>query len=174
MSDKQNLSRKITLLGILTALCTVARLVVIPLPNVQPVTAILMLVSLNWSVGAGLVLATLTMLVSNLFLGFGLWTVPQIAAYLVCILTVGVMQKFLPLKQHLWLQVLLCTALGYEYGWCVSLGLAILGSAPAFWPYWLSGLLFDTYHAMGNFVFYPLLAPVLSKLLQKYLTKSLI
>lgn len=171
MSTQRNLSRKITLMGILTALCTVARLVVLPLPNVQPVTAILMVVTLNWSVGAGLMLATLTLLVSNIFLGFGLWTGPQIVAYLVCVLTVAGLQKVLPLKQHLWLQVVVCGGLGYEYGWCVSLALAVLGSAPAFWPYWLSGLLFDTYHAIGNFVFYPLLAPVLSKLLKKYLTK---
>ncbi|GBG93764.1 membrane protein [Ligilactobacillus salitolerans] len=163
--------KHITLLGLLTALCTVARIAVLPLPNVQPVTDTLMLITLFLGVGDGLVLGILTMLVSNMFLGFGIWTLPQIAAYVVCILLVGGLSKITPLKKVTWLQLAVCVFLGFFYGFLVSLGMAVIGQAPAFWAYLISGLLFDCYHAIGNVVFYPLLAWLLPKLLARYFSE---
>ena len=159
--------KRITLLALLTALCTVARIAVLPLPNVQPVTDTVMIITFFEGFGSGLTLAVLTMIVSNLFLGFGIWTLPQIAAYVVCVVTVGIMAKIIPWKKMRWVQFVLCAFLGFEYGFVVSLGMAVIGQAPAFWAYWLSGLPFDFYHAIGNLVFYPLLYWLLRKLLRR-------
>ncbi|MFD1672593.1 ECF transporter S component [Agrilactobacillus yilanensis] len=161
--------RKITLIGVLCALCIVLRIIKLPVPNVQPVTDILMIVTLTMGVRYGFLLATLTMVLSNIILGFGIWTLPQIAAYMVCILTIAAFKWLLPLEHWFWLQLLLCTLLGFEYGLVVSLGMAVIGSAPAFLAYYLSGLLFDLAHAIGNFVFYPLLKPPLTKALKRYM-----
>src|SRR5699024_12096450 len=37
-----------------------------------------------------------------------------------------------------------------------------------FWPYYLAGLPFDTYHAIGNAVFIALLYPLITYLLRNY------
>ena len=80
--------RQIALLAMLTAMCVVLRIFkIIPIPNVQPVTDILMIVTLYLGIGSGITLATLTMLISNIYLGFGIWTIPQISAYASCVLT---------------------------------------------------------------------------------------
>ena len=81
--------RQIALLAMLTAMCVVLRIFkIIPIPNVQPVTDILMIVTLYLGIGSGITLATLTMLISNIYLGFGIWTIPQILAYAGCVLTI--------------------------------------------------------------------------------------
>ena len=75
-------TKKIALLAILTAMCVALRIFkIIPVPNVQPVTDILMIVTLNIGFGFGFALALLTMVVSNIYLGFGIWTVSQVLAY---------------------------------------------------------------------------------------------
>ncbi|HCX39564.1 MAG TPA: ECF transporter S component, partial [Lactobacillus acetotolerans] len=40
-------------------------------------------------------LATLTMVISNIYLGFGIWTIPQILSYAGCIITVAILSKVL-------------------------------------------------------------------------------
>lgn len=69
--------RQIALMAMLTAMCVVLRIFkVIPIPNVQPVTDILMIVTLTLGIGSGILLAALTMFISNIYLGFGIWTIP--------------------------------------------------------------------------------------------------
>ena len=105
--------RQIALLAMLTAMCVVLRIFkIIPIPNVQPVTDILMIVTLYLGIGSGITLAALTMLISNIYLGFGIWTIPQILAYAGCVLTVAFLNKVTPLQNHFWLQVALATFLG--------------------------------------------------------------
>ena len=126
--------KRMTLIAMLAALGTVLRVFkIIPIPNVQPVTDMI-------------IIATLM-----LGIGFGIWTIPQILAYAVCVLTVAGLAKITPLKKHFTLQLILATFLGFEYGFIVSLGMLIYGGWAAFVAYWLSGLLFDFYHAVGNF-----------------------
>ncbi|WP_424321488.1 ECF transporter S component [Lacticaseibacillus chiayiensis] len=163
--------RAVALLGLLTALCTVLRIVKVPIPNVQPVTDILMVVTLLLGMRWGLSLTVSTLVVSNLVLGFGLWTLPQIAAYMVCLLVLQMVVLVLPMvRRVLWLQMGLAGLLGYLYGFVVSLGMAIIGSLNGlgFWSYYISGLLFDTYHALGNLVFYPIVLLVLQQGLQRF------
>ena len=149
--------RQLTLLAILTALSVVLRIAkLVPIPNVQPVSDILMIVTLELGVGFGIALAALTMFLSNIILGFGIWTIPQILAYIGCVLTIAFLAKILPLK------------IGFEYGFLVSLGMSIYGGVAAFVAYWLSGILFDFYHAAGNFAFYLVLYKPLTMALEKY------
>ncbi|WP_423245851.1 ECF transporter S component [Lactiplantibacillus plantarum] len=155
------------LLGLLTALCALLRIVKLPIPNVQPVTDIIMLVTLLFGIREGITLSILTILVSNIYLGLGIWTLPQIFAYSICTLTIALLRKITPIITNFWLQLLTSFFLGLEYGVAVSLGMALIGSAPAFIAYYTSGFLFDIYHAMGNLLFYPLIVPTLRNLLIK-------
>ncbi|RMC52102.1 ECF transporter S component [Lactobacillus sp. ESL0228] len=162
-------TKKIALLAILTAMCVVLRIFkVVPIPNVQPVTAILMIVTLNLNISFGIVLAILTMVISNIYLGFGIWTIPQILAYSGCILTIAFFNKFLHLKQHFIFQLILVTFLGWEYGFLVDLGMSIFGGISSFLAYWAGSLTFDTYHAIGNFAFYLILYQPLNIALNHY------
>ena len=168
MSYTHNSIRKITMLGLLAAICTVLRIIKIPIPNVQPVTDIIMILTLVNGCSDGLILAILTMLVSNLYLGFGIWTIPQIVAYIICVLTVVLFKKIFFLNKFWWLQLGVAGFLGLEYGLVVSLCMVVVGQTPAFIAYYTSGFLFDIYHAAGNLVFYPLIYWPLHKILENY------
>lgn len=163
--------RAVALLGLLTALCTVLRIIKVPIPNVQPVTDILMVTTLLLGIRWGIALTMSTLVVSNLILGFGLWTLPQIVAYAMCLVVVQVSVTLIPLiRRTLWIQIGIAGLLGYLYGFIVSLGMAVIGSLNGlgFWAYYLSGLLFDTYHVIGNLVFYPIVVLVLQQGLKRF------
>ena len=126
--------KKITLIGLFSAFCITFRIIHLPIPNVQPDTDILMLLTLNLGMAISMPVAVITMILSNVILGFGIWTVPQIMAYIAVILTVA-----------------------FCNGLIVSWGMFAVGSVHGFWIYYLNGVLFDAYHALGNLGFYPLL-----------------
>lgn len=79
-----------------------------------------------------------------------------------------ILAKIFPLKKHLTLQIIVAVLIGFEYGFLVSLGMTIYGGVAAFVAYWLSGILFDFYHAAGNFAFYLVLYKPLTMALEKY------
>lgn len=165
--------RQIALMAMLTAMCVVLRVFkIIPIPHVQPVTDILMIVTLNMGISSGITLAALTMFISNIYLGFGIWTIPQILAYAGCVLTVALLAKVLPLREHFWLQIALATFLGWEYGFLVDLGMTIFGGLPAFIAYLVSSFAFDTYNAIGNFAFYLVLYKPVTLALKNYQRRS--
>ncbi|WP_283621812.1 ECF transporter S component [Limosilactobacillus avium] len=168
MTTEHDRIKRMTLMSMLTAIGVVFRIIRIPIPNVQPVTDMIMIVTLILGIGFGISLAMMIMVVSNLVLGFGIWTVPQIIAYAVCVLTVAGLAKVLPIRKHLTLQVILAAFLGFEYGFFVSIGMSIYGGFAAFIVYWLNGLLFDFYHAAGNVGFYFILYKPLTKMLRMY------
>ena len=61
--------QRLTLLALLTAMCVVLRIFkIIDIPNVQPVTDIIMLTTLELGAGTGILLAILVMVISNIFL----------------------------------------------------------------------------------------------------------
>lgn len=101
MTNEHAQIKRMTLMSMLTAIGVVFRVIRVPIPNVQPVTDMIMIVTLIMGIGFGISLAMMIMIVSNLVLGFGIWTIPQILAYAVCVLTVAGLAKVLPIRKHL-------------------------------------------------------------------------
>ena len=63
--------QKISLLALLTASCIVGRLFFVWIPNVQPMSAILFLLALAGSLSDALIVALLSLLGTNIYLGMG-------------------------------------------------------------------------------------------------------
>lgn len=140
----------------MSASLVVGRTLFAAVPNVQPVTAMIILISLWMSPLDGAIVAVLTMLLSNLLLGFGLWTVPQIVAYLAIVGLTWLLSPILR-RSPLLLGALFAAAMGFFYGFIVSLVQAPFLGISAFWAYYLGGIPFDIYHALGNLGFYVIL-----------------
>lgn len=165
----RNELQQLTIIAMFIALGVVLRLAkIVPIPNVQPVTDMLMIITMYLPLSSSLIIAIGIMLISNIILGFGIWTLGQICAYTFCILLVFGLNKLTPLKKHKSYQLILAFMLGYLYGLIVSLSLQIFGGWAAFITYWISGLPFDTYHALGNIGFYLPVSLALSKALDYY------
>ncbi|CAM3304638.1 ECF transporter S component [Sporolactobacillus spathodeae] len=158
------LTRKIALISLLAALSIVGRIYMSSIPNVQPSTVIIILTGFVFGARFGLTLALLTAIGSDLVLGFGLFTFMQVMAWGVIGLLSGFLARF---RTKIPMVMMACYALacGYLYGFVVSLNM-LIGGVPSFIAYWIMGLPFDTYHALGNFVFYILLSPILIRMLE--------
>ncbi|WP_099221434.1 ECF transporter S component [Listeria costaricensis] len=160
-------SKSITLMAILVALTVAGRLVFAFIPNVQPVTSLVLIVTLLLGGRYGLIHATLVMLVSNLLLGFGFWTIGQILGYAVIVGITAWLIRPRFAQIPLIVMALYAAFCGYLYGFIQAVMQAPLYGGDYFGVYYLAGLGFDTLHASGNFLFYLILAPILIPLLDK-------
>ena len=165
--------RKITLIALLSTLAYVGRLLFSWIPNVQPVTVILLIITLEMGLAEGILTASLSMILSNIFLGMGPWTLHQIASFAIVILIFSCLKPF---WRQTWKQPLLKLAFftimagltGYLYGFVISILSVYFYHIPKFWVYYIQGLPFDTLHALGNIGFWMILSPLLPSIIQKY------
>lgn len=156
---------KLTLLAVLAALAVTGRYAVQFIPNVQPVTSIIILTGIFLGPISAVILGILVTFLSNMLLGMGIWTIWQIISWCLIGVTaglIGIIWKKVPV----WFIILFAVFSGYLYGFIISL--TTYQVSGHFWPYYLAGLPFDTAHAIGNGVFAAILYPLLYMLLQRY------
>ncbi|MDH6365440.1 energy-coupling factor transport system substrate-specific component [Enterococcus sp. PF1-24] len=160
--------RDIGSLSLLTAACVVGRTAFQFVPNVQPITAIFLIVTLYKGFLRGSLLMVLTMLVTNFYMGMGVWTITQIGAYLGVIICVHLVGKIPIFRKSIVLQVVFAVFSGFLYGFLTA-GISVpIYGIRAFWPYYLQGIYFDSLHALGNGIFYLMLIAILPKLFQRF------
>ncbi|WP_085991999.1 ECF transporter S component [Oceanobacillus senegalensis] len=156
---------KLTLLALLATLAVVGRYVFQFLPNIQPVTALIIICGFLLGPIEAIILAFLVTFLSNMLLGLGIWTVWQIIAWAIIGLISGLFGKK---KKSFSFPILIVIGIvsGYFYGFIISLTTyQITGQ---FWPYYFAGLPFDTSHAIGNVIFMIFFYPVISHLYKNY------
>lgn len=156
----------LTRIALLTTLVSVGRLSFSFLPNVQPMTVLLVCITLYYGWKSGLAVSLLSVLLTNFYLGMGPWTIAQFAAYSVLIgLTYLLEDSYesipLPFMQFF------VAFLGIVYGLIISLVQAPFFGWNIFVPYYLSGLPYDIMHAGGNIVFFALLYPIAMRVFQR-------
>lgn len=175
-SDYFNVNR-IALLAILTAFITVGRIgFALPfLPNVQPMTALLILITLNIGVIDGLVVSVLSMLLTNLMISTGPWTLFQMLSFAILILITGILKYFYSfgtLRNRIFFGIWALLS-GYLYGFIISVLTYYLYGMSNFVVYYLNGLPFDTLHGVGNLIFFIILEPILVPIIRKKFTNIL-
>lgn len=159
--------QEISVIGILAAVNIASRIALQSLPNIKPVTSIIIISVMIFGLAFGIKLTIVTTLVSNMFLGMGIWTFFQILAWIViCLLTQILVDfyKTIHKEPHMIVMAIFAFLMGYVFGFIVSLEQFIIGGLGLFMAYYSTGLLFDTFHAVGNFVFYLIAAPLLVKI----------
>lgn len=156
---------RIALLSVMTALVTVGRLTFsLPIfPNVQPMTALLILIALNLGVIDSLVVSVLSLLLTNLFLGMGPWTILQMISFAVVILLTGIIKYFYRYESFINRIVFSFWAglMGFGYGLIISYLNFQLYGMNNFLVYYINGLPFDILHAVGNVGFFLILEPII-------------
>ncbi|MFV0558601.1 MAG: cobalamin ECF transporter [Enterococcus sp.] len=164
-------TQKITYLALLAATCVVGRLLFTWLPNIQPMTTVFLLLAFYTTLSQALFVALLGLLVTNLYLGMGTWTISQMIAYTVIICFFYCLRQLPLLQKHRFLQAILAFLCGLLYGFVVSIMEVFIYQLPSFWAYYFQGLSFDLMHGVGNFGFYLLLAPIFCRLILPKLQK---
>ena len=162
--------KEISLIGILAAVNIASRIALQALPNIKPVTSIIIISVMVFGLAFGIKLTLVTTLVSNIYLGMGIWTIFQILAWIViCFLTQCIVDIYRHRNKQppLIIMAIFSFLMGYVFGFIVSLDQFVVRGFPLFIVYYSAGLLFDTFHAVGNFFFYIIGAPLLLKVLKQ-------
>lgn len=161
---------RIALLALLTAMSAVGRLMfALPfLPNIQPMTAMFLIVALNIGIYDSLIVSLLSMLLTNLFLGMGPWTIMQIISFAAVILLTGLLKIFYQFGN---LKIRFAFAIwalivGFLYGFVISYLNFHLYGLNNFLVYYINGLPFDLMHGLGNFGFFLILEPILVPIIE--------
>ena len=158
--------REIALFGVLAALTFGAKMVMSGLPNIEPVSLMIMIFAVVFG-AKGLYPMYVYVLMEFLFFGFGLWNINYLYVWLILFAAAWLLRN-----------------MESPVGWAIlsgSFGLcfgALCGIVDIFiggWGYaltkWMAGLNFDLWHCAGNFFIALLLFNPLRKLSEKLYSK---
>ena len=159
---------------VMVSICTVGRVIFGFIPNLQPVTAIVILTGFCYSAQAGFLTGALTALISNMVMGQGPWTVWQMFAWGIIGLIAGLIGRAKPLKK-LYVLVPFAVLSAFAYSlimdvWTVGTLMDGLFSGAAI-AVFVNGLLFNIPHAIMNGVLCFLLFKPMNKRFERIKTK---
>lgn len=160
-------TKRIATIAMFSCLSFVGRILFSFLPNVQPTTAIILIIALHLGAKDGVLVATVSMLISNLYLGMGIWTLSQIATYAIIISAFGILTNNSFRNSTVYLSTLFFLS-GIAYGLLISVMQIPIIGRDILIPYYVSGIPYDISHAVGNLLFFLILHPSLEPILSKY------
>lgn len=139
--------RQITLFGMLAALTFGAKWVMAVLPNIEPVSLMVMVfgAAFGWQ---GLLPTFVYVMAEILFYGLGTWNINYLYVWPLLVVLAVVFRKM----EHPLGWAILSGSFGLLFGaLCAPVDLFIGGPGYAF-AKWISGIPFDIAHGVGNFV----------------------
>ena len=168
-------SNPLLILALVTVFCIAGRILLQPLPNIQPVTVTIILVGIYyrspWAIAVSGVVALSTNLI---FLGHGPWTVFQVIGWSVVGIAGSVFADKLLVDGKIALNRLMVLSVvsAFAFDWIVSASILLNHDISTFYPYLVNGLLFDVFHALGNAAFVILLATPLGEIMSRHRTTN--
>lgn len=156
---------EIALIGILSAICVVSRLTLQFLPNIKPVTSIIIIVSIFMGAKYGISIAVIQTLISGMILGLGTYIPFQILAWALIAVIASILS---PISKNIYIVSIISTISGYLFGIIVSLERLIYTNLEGTIVYYISGLYFDTLHAIGNLAFCLVIYTPLTKVIKRF------
>tara|TARA_B100000427_G_scaffold177528_1_gene147704 strand:+ start:670 stop:1194 length:525 start_codon:yes stop_codon:yes gene_type:complete len=147
------------------------RILMEPIPNVQPVTVLVILTGAYFGAPRALALAAIVTLASNvIFMGHGPWTIFQAIGWGAIGICGALLSDKLVVNEKLRLNrlALMAAASGIAFNWFVSLSILLDTGFSMLVPYLLNGLVFDLYHAFGNILFVAWMATPLGEIMSRH------
>jgi len=163
--------REILVLSSITIAAAASRVLLEPIPNVQPLTVMCLVMGATLGARRGIAFAVMVTLLSNMVLSNGWWTLFQASGWA----AVAFAGSRLPLiiDSTVQMKQLLFAAVGASllFDWWVSLSIWTSGmSIGEFGLYLMNGLPFDALHILASLTAAVWLAPWLSNLLHEEVT----
>ena len=147
------------------------RILMEPIPNVQPVTVLVILTGAYFGAPRAIALAAIVALASNvIFMGHGPWTIFQAVGWGAIGIFGALLSDKLVVNEKLRLNrlALMAAASGIAFNWFVSLSILLDTGFSMLVPYLLNGLVFDLYHAFGNILFVAWMATPLGEIMSRH------
>lgn len=160
--------RRIATMGALGAILVIGQVGMSFLPNIEPVSTLIILYTLTYKKQVFPIIYTFVLLEGIIF-GFGIWWVSYLYIWSILALVVLALKKMD--SAVLWAVV--SGFFGLSFGALCALPYLVSGGLYAAFAYWSSGIVFDILHCAGNFVLTLVLYRPLLRLLKRlYLSQQ--
>jgi len=158
------------LLILLGTFAVSGRVLLDPIPNVQPVTVIVLLAGIHFGAPRAVALAVAVALCSNVLLGHGLWSLYQAVGWSAIGVTGAALSNRLYVDGRMAIRALAASAVvsAFAFDWIVSLSALHSVSSEVFLVYLMAGIPYDLLHAAGNVAFVAWLANPLSEIMTRH------
>ncbi len=154
-------SRDIAILGVMVATMTSFKYAMSLLPNIEPITLLIILYTLF--LGPKVIYAIVVFVfLEGIIYGFGMWWPSYLYIWpLLSLLTHFLGKKITAPKQRVWAFSILSGLFGLFFGVFTAIPYIFMGGISYAFNYFIAGIPFDLLHCIGNFViclvlFYPL------------------
>lgn len=154
--------KEVALMGIMTAMLEVSVHVMAPLPNVEPVTLLIILYTLFLGKKVFYVLAAY-LFFEGCFYSFGIWWAMYAYIWPLLSFVTWVFRK----KESVWFWSLLAGAFGLFFGALCSIAWFFAGGAAAAFSWWIAGIPYDLIHCVSNIILCLILLPPLRRALAR-------
>jgi len=158
------------LLILLGTFAVSGRVLLDPIPNVQPVTVIVLLAGIHFGAPRAVALAVAVALCSNVLLGHGLWSLYQAVGWSAIGVTGAALSNRLYVDGRMAIRALAASAVvsAFAFDWIVSLSALHSVSSEVFLVYLMAGIPYDLLHAAGNVAFVAWMANPLSEIMTRH------
>lgn len=157
--------REIAILGIYGALMFALQVVMSPLPNIEPVSLLVIVLGCVYG-RLALYSVGVFILMEGLFYGFGPWWFFYLYAWPILLLLTLLLRNVLGRSPWGW--ALLAAAFGLSFGFLYAIVFLFTGGIGGMVAAWTAGLLFDVTHCAGNFVLCLALYRPLVKVMERF------
>ena len=147
------------------------RILLDPIPNVQPVTVLVLLTGAYFGAPRAIALAATIALASNvMLLGHGPWTLFQAVGWGAVGLVGALMSSRIIVegRVRVGLLAVIAAASGLAFNWFVSLSILLEAGPSMLVPYLLNGVVFDLYHVAGNVLVVAWMASPLGEMMSRH------
>ena len=162
----------LTILALITIFAITGRILLEPLPNVQPVTVVVLLVGIHYGATRSIGVATIIAISSNLVMGHGLWTFYQALGWSLVGITGALLSQSLRADDKISVPRVAGVSFvaAFAFDWVVSLSVLHTLPLETLPLYILAGLPFDLVHGVGNVAFAAWLAEPISDIMSRHST----
>lgn len=160
-TSRSNKTIHIVTMGVLSAILLTGQLGMAFLPNIEPVSTLIILYTLVYKRQVFPIIYTFVLLEGIIF-GFGIWWASYLYIWSILVLIVLVCHKID--SAVLW--VIISGAFGLLFGALCAIPYLISGGLGAAFAYWSAGIPYDILHCCGNFVLTLVLYKPLLRLLK--------
>lgn len=133
--------------GLLAGLVYVLQIAMAGLPNIEPVTLLLILYTLCMP-RLSLYIVSLFVLLEGVTHGFGIWWLQYLYVWPLLVLLTHLLRQ--NTSKVFW--AVFSGAFGLFFGALCAIPYAVAGGFYAGFSYWVSGIPFDILHCLGNFI----------------------
>lgn len=161
-SDPSKKIIQIVTMGFLAAILLIGQVGMAFLPNIEPVSTLIILYTSTYKKHTFYIIYTFVLLEGILY-GFGVWWVSYLYIWSILALITLALQKI----DSALLWAVISGAFGLSFGALTAIPYLISGGSGAAFAYWTNGIPYDILHCCGNFVLtlilYKPLLPILKK-----------